>query len=162
MEFKFRVQVKIQKPLAEVFDAVYNPKKLSVYFTTGGSDGPLDEGKTVMWAFHDEPHPPVSFPIKVQQTVKDKLIRFTWAASEGTYDPKTGELPRPGGYDNTVEISLEALGPKETLVTVTEGNWKPTEGGLKGSYGNCMGWSNMLACLKAYLEYGINLRKGSF
>ena len=24
------------------------------------------------------------------------------------------------------------------------------------------GWANFLACLKAYLEYGINLRKGAF
>ena len=47
MELRFTVQIKIQKPVNEVFDAVYNPKKLSGYFTTGGSDGPLDPGKTV-------------------------------------------------------------------------------------------------------------------
>lgn len=28
--------------------------------------------------------------------------------------------------------------------------------------GNTDGWANFLACLKAYLEYGINLRKGAF
>jgi hypothetical protein len=28
--------------------------------------------------------------------------------------------------------------------------------------GNTEGWANFLACLKAYLEYGINLRKGAF
>jgi len=28
--------------------------------------------------------------------------------------------------------------------------------------GNTGGWANFLACLKAYLEYGINLRKDSF
>ncbi|ALO24786.1 hypothetical protein LEP1GSC137_2235 [Leptospira borgpetersenii str. Noumea 25] len=31
-----------------------------------------------------------------------------------------------------------------------------------GSYMNCQGWMNMSCCLKAYLEYGINLRKGFF
>ena len=36
MELKFKVQAKIQKPVAEVFDGVYNPTKLSTYFTTGG------------------------------------------------------------------------------------------------------------------------------
>jgi uncharacterized protein YndB with AHSA1/START domain len=46
MELKFKVQVKIQKPVDEVFDAVYNPKKLSAYLVSD-SDGPLDEGKTV-------------------------------------------------------------------------------------------------------------------
>lgn len=27
---------------------------------------------------------------------------------------------------------------------------------------NTEGWANFLACLKAYLDYGINLRKGAF
>lgn len=28
------------------------------------------------------------------------------------------------------------------------------------SYGNCMGWSQMLDAMKAWLEHGINLREG--
>jgi uncharacterized protein YndB with AHSA1/START domain len=36
MELKFQVYAKIAKPVAEVFDAVYDPRKLSAYFTTGG------------------------------------------------------------------------------------------------------------------------------
>jgi uncharacterized protein YndB with AHSA1/START domain len=55
MNLKFRVQAKKQKPVEEVYDAIYNPKKLSKYFTTGGASGPLDEGKEVMWGFHDYP-----------------------------------------------------------------------------------------------------------
>ena len=27
---------------------------------------------------------------------------------------------------------------------------------------NTEGWANFLACIKAYLEYGINLREGAF
>ena len=27
---------------------------------------------------------------------------------------------------------------------------------------NCEGWSQMLACMKAYVEYGINLRDGYY
>lgn len=162
MEFRFAVQTKIQKPLHDVFDAVYNPKKLSAYFTSGGADGPLDEGKTVMWTMHDEPHPPFTFPVKVQKTVKDKLIRFTWAASEGEFDAKAGKFPHPAGYDNTVEISFEALGKNETLVKITEGVWRASQDGLQSSYQNCQGWMHMSCCMKAYLEHGINLRKGSF
>jgi len=41
MELKFQVQTKIQKPVAEVFDAVQNPEKLSGYFTNGGASAPL-------------------------------------------------------------------------------------------------------------------------
>lgn len=161
MELKFTVQTKIQKPVTEVFDAVYNPTKLSAYFTTAGADGPLDEGKTVMWSFSDLGGEPVRFPVRVQKTVKDKLIRFTWAASEGVYDAKAGKMSHPGGYDNTVEMSFEALGKDETLVKITEGTWRSTDDGLVGSYQNCYGWTHMSCCLKAYIEYGINLRKGS-
>lgn len=162
MEMKFTVQTKIQKSVQEVFQAVHDPKKLSGYFTTGGASGPLNEGTTVQWAFADNPENAVSFPVIVKRVVKDKLIQFEWEASEGGYDPKTGKMPTPAGYNTTVEIAFEALGPKETLVKITEGTWKSTQGGLQGSYGNCQGWMNMTSCLKAYLEYGINLRKGAF
>jgi len=36
------------------------------------------------------------------------------------------------------------------------------ENNLKWALGNTEGWANFLACMKAYLEYGINLRKGAF
>lgn len=161
MNLKFTVQTKIQKPVNEVFDAVYNPKKLSAYFTSGGSSGPLDEGKVVQWAFSDHEGQAVSFPIKVQKTVPNKLIRFSWAASEGEYDPKTGKMPHGADYDTVVEISFEPLQENETLVKIVEGEWRDTPGGLTSSYQNCQGWAHMSMCMKAYLEYGINLRKGS-
>jgi len=34
--------------------------------------------------------------------------------------------------------------------------------GINWLKSNTEGWANFLACLKAYLEYGINLRKGGF
>jgi uncharacterized protein YndB with AHSA1/START domain len=162
MELKFQVQSKIQKPVGQVFDAVYNPKKLSEYFVTGGADGPLDEGKTVMWTFDYGVGTPTTVQVRVQKMVPDKLIRFKWPASEGVYDPITGSMPHPGGYDTTVEMIFEPLNEKETLVKIVEGDWRPTEDGLQGSYSNCGGWMNMSCCLKAYLEFGINLTKGMF
>jgi len=162
MDLKFQVQTKIQRPVSEVFDAVYNPKKLAGYFATGGSNGALDEGKTVLWTFNDHPDKPVTVPLKVSKMVLNKLIRFQWAASEGAYDPKTGSMPHPAGYDNTVEMNFEALNEKETLVRILEGSWRATPEGLQASYGNCQGWTSMSCYLKAYLEYGINLRKGAY
>jgi uncharacterized protein YndB with AHSA1/START domain len=161
MDLRFTVQTKIQKPVSEVFDAVYNPKKLSKYFTTGGADGPLDEGKTVMWTFIDSGVKIPPFPVKIKKVVRNKLIQFSWEASEGVYDAKTGQMPAGAGYDTVVEMSFEPLSANETLVKIVEGKWRPTEAGLQGSYGNCQGWTHMSMCLKAYLEYGINLRKGS-
>ena len=146
MELKFQVQTKVQKPLDEVFDAVYNPEKLSGYFTTAGSNGPLDEGTTVTWSWHDYPG---SYPVSVIKTVPNELIVFEWEV--------TG-----GGYNTRTEISFEALNPDETLVKITESGWEENERGLKESYGNCFGWTQMICSLKAYLEYGVNLRKGAF
>lgn len=162
MDLTFTVQTKIQKPVSEVFDAVYNPKRLSAYFTSGGSDGPLEEGKTVMWKFSDQEGKTQTAPVKVRRMVRNRLIQFSWPASEGAYDLKTGSGASDAIYDTVVEMSFEPLNKDETLVKIVEGKWRSTQEGLQGSYGNCQGWMHMTCCLKAYLEYGINLRKGSF
>src|SRR5260370_27700646 len=162
MDLSFTVQTEMQKQVSEVFDAVHNAKKLSSYFTSGGSNGPLDEGKTVLWKFNDVGDKIMEAPVKVQRVVRNRLIRFSWEASEGLYDPKTGSIPESGGYDTVVEMSFEPLSANETLVKIVEGKWRSTEPGLQGSYGNCQDWTQMSCCLKAFLEYGVNLRKGSF
>jgi uncharacterized protein YndB with AHSA1/START domain len=150
MELKFQVQTKIQKPVAEVFDAVYNPDKLSGYFTNGGASARLDEGTTVEWAFEDTPGEKLGpFPVEVKKVIANKLIVFEWEA--------TG-----GGFNTRVEMKFEETGPEETLVKISESGWKENQKDLDNSYGNCMGWSQMLSALKAYTEYGINLRKGAY
>ncbi len=148
MELKFEIQTKIQKPVAEVFDAVYDPAKLSGYFTNGGAKGTLDEGTTVEWAFADTPGEEIRFPVKVERMVKNELIVIRWQGS--------------GDDLNRVEMNFQSTGDSETLVKISESGWKATEADLKMSYSNCMGWSQMVFALKAYLEYGINLRKGAY
>ena len=144
MDLRFTVSVKIQKPVEEVFDGVYNPAKLSQYFTTAGASAPLDEGTTVMWEFADFPG---AFPVQVKKVEKNKLISFEWGAEDGT--------------PCTVEMKFEPV-DDSTLVSITEWGWPSTEAGLKSSYGNCQGWTQMLCAMKAYIEYGINLREGMF
>jgi hypothetical protein len=61
-----------------------------------------------------------------------------------------------------VEISLSSRENGSTVVTVTEKGMNNDEAGINWLKGNTEGWANFLACLKAYLEYGINLRKGAF
>ncbi len=61
-----------------------------------------------------------------------------------------------------VEIILTDKKNNSTLVTVTEKEMENNEAGIKWLKGNTEGWANFLACLKAYLEFGINLRKGAF
>ena len=158
MQLKFQVHAKIQKPIAEVFDAIYNPQKLSGYFTTGGASAPLVEGTTVIWRFADYPG---DAPVTVKKLVTDKLIVLEWDAYEPP-DPGDKKMPPPSGNKTTVEMTFEALDPNNTLVKIAESGWRETQKGLDGSYGNCFGWTQMLFALKAYLEYGINLRKGAF
>ena len=160
MELRFRVQMKIQKPVAEVFDAVYNPAQLSGYFTTGGASAPLVEGTTVTWRFADYPG---DIPVQVRRVIPNQKIVFEWEASENCGDAQgAGEAITPVGYNTTVEMEFKALSPQETLVSIAEHGWRPTPQGLAGSYGNCQGWTQMQCCLKAYLEYGINLRQGAY
>ena len=149
MDLKFEVQTRIQKPLEEVFDAVQNPDKLSGYFTNGGASAPLTEGATVEWAFADNPdEEKLAFPVEVKQVIPNELIVFNW-------DQAPGKQTR-------VEMKFEKAGPDETIVSISESGWDEDQDGLNRSYGNCMGWSQMLSALKAYTEYGIDLRKGAY
>jgi len=148
MELKFKVQTRILKPVTEVFDAVYNPEKLSGYFTTAKASGPLDEGTTVTWAFADNPGDEKNrFPVKVTKNIPNELIVLGW---EGTK-----------GLQTVVEMNFEADGDG-TIVRISETGWRETQADLDSSYGNCMGWSQMVSALKAYVEYGINLREGAY
>jgi len=160
MELRFQVQAKINKPRAEVFDAVYDPKKLSGYFTTGGSSGPLDPGTTVIWKFADFPG---DVPVTVKKVVPGESIELEWEASEyEEFDIKDKQLPPTAGYHTKVQMTFEALAPNATLVKISESGWRETQKGLNSSYGNCQGWMHMACCLKAWIEHGINLRDGFF
>ena len=148
MELKFKVQTKIQKPIADVFDAVYNPSKLSGYFTNGGASAPLDEGTTVEWAFADNPgDEKLKFPVEVKKMVKNELIELGWEGAKG--------------LQTHVRMEFEADGD-DTIVRVSETGWRETQEDLDSSYLNCFGWGQMICALKAYVEYGIDLRKGAF
>ncbi len=151
MELKFRVSGRIAKPVAEVFEAVVDPAKLSRYFTTGGAKGRMETGATVMWSFHDFPG---EFPVRIVDVVQNEKVVFQWEANEG---PEAGPP-----YDTTVTMQFEPLEDGRTLVTIAEEGWRETPAGLKASYGNCEGWMQALCAMKAWLEHGINLREGMF
>jgi uncharacterized protein YndB with AHSA1/START domain len=103
-----------------------------------------------MWDFHDFPG---AFPVEVVEAVPPQRIVFKWAANEGGKD---------AGYQVQVTMHFTPTDDGRTLVEVEEAGWHDSAAGLKSSYGNCMGWSQMLAALKAWVEYGINLREGAY
>lgn len=144
MEPKFQIQLKIRKPAAEVFDAVVNPEKLTGYFLQTTS-GPLVEGVTVKWKFAEVEQP---FDVVVTKVVANERIEFDWPS---------GKAEAPTTH---VEMVFKPMDAANTMVQVSESGWPATETGFQGSHGNAAGWMHMLACLKAYIEYGINLRAG--
>ncbi|HLP73335.1 MAG TPA: SRPBCC family protein [Bacteroidales bacterium] len=140
---EIKTQLQVQKPAVEVFEAIADPSKMSNYFISWSS-GRMEEGKTVKWRF---PEFDFEFPVRVSRIEKGRYISFYWDSD---------------GIELMVEMILEAKTDGSTVVTITEKSRKDDEAGLKWLQGNTAGWANFLACLKAWMEYGINLRKGAF
>lgn len=141
----------ISRPPAEVYEAVADPAILSRYFTTGGAVGRIEPGATVQWDFADFPG---AFPVEILDAAPPARILLRWAGdASATLDPRGTE----------VEFVFRAVdGGARTEVRITERAWHPTPGGAVGAFGNCMGWTGMLAAMKAWLEHGINLRDGFY
>ena len=148
MNLRFTVFIHVSRPVNAVYEAVADPAQLSSYFTTGGASGRLETGATVMWDFHDFPG---AFPVEVIEAMPGEWIAFDWG------EDVSGEKWR-----NRVTISFSAVDGDRTKVEIEEGGWDDSEVGRKASYGNCMGWSQMLCALKAWVEHGINLREGAY
>ncbi len=138
-----KAALQILKPVNEVFEAIVDPNKMSNYFISKSS-GKMEEGKQIMWKF---PEFDLEFPIHVGKIEKNKYISFYWDVE---------------GIELLVEMALKLRDNNSTIVTITEKSRNNDEAGIKWLKGNTEGWANFLACLKAYLEYGINLRKGAF
>ena len=142
-KLEINVALQIQKPVEEVFQAIIDPEKMSNYFISKGS-GIMEENKELIWNF---PEFEDDYPVQVGKIITNEYISYYWDVEEDKL---------------LVEIKLETLKDGSTLVSITEKSMELNEKGLKWLSGNSFGWSNFLACLKAYLEYNINLRKGAF
>lgn len=156
MELRFKVSAHISRPVAEVFEAVVDPASLSQYFTTGGAQGRLESGSTVHWDFHDFPG---AFPVHVTEVERNRKIVLRWGANEGGPTDGDDAVTADAGYETIVTMEFQELDDGRTLVTIAEEGWRATDKGLAASYGNCMGWSQMLCALKVWIEHGINLRE---
>lgn len=141
-KLEVKVALQIGKPPNEVFEAIIDPAQMSRYFISE-SNGWMEEGKRLVWRF---PEFDMDFPVRVGKVEKNKLVSYRWMIDD---------------RETLVEIRLEPA-DDSTVVRITEGKMDYDEAGIKWLVGNTEGWANFLACLKAYLEYGINLRKGAF
>lgn len=140
MTLNIKTSIQIQKPITEVFENIVNPDKMTQYFI-GSSTGRIAENTELIWTF---PEFEEKCPVTITQYIPNKKIAFVW-------DPET-----------VVEIELQEQPDKSTMLKVTEGSKEVNEKNIKWFAGNTEGWANFLACLKAFSEYNINLRKGAF
>ena len=135
-----KASIGIQKPDSEVFEAIIDPEKMQNYFISKGSER-LESEKEIFWSF---PEFEGSHPLTVKEIISKEKIVFVW-------DP-----------DSVVTIELQKLSQNDTVVKVSEEGHSKDEKGIKWAIGQTEGWANFLACMKAWLEHGIHLRKGAF
>lgn len=135
--------LQINKPVKEVFEAIVDPEKMTQYFISESS-GRMEKGKTIVWKF---PVFEIEAPIRVADIIPDNYVSFYWEVN---------------GKELLVEMKLESFENNQTIVRISEGTLTNDEAGIAWLKGNTEGWANFLACLKAWLEYGINLRTGAF
>jgi uncharacterized protein YndB with AHSA1/START domain len=139
-----KASLKVLKSPHEVYEAIVDPGKMTNYFISKSS-GRMEAGKELTWEF---PEMDMRFPVQVEKTEQDRFISFSWI------DPEENKT--------LVEITLKPVNTNETFVSVTEGSRPADEKGIEWYGRNTEGWANFLACLKAWIEYGIHLRKGAF
>ncbi|EOM78450.1 ATPase [Rhodococcus rhodnii] len=149
-ELSFTVSGRVGRPCAEVYEAVADPEQLSRYFTTGGARGRLETGATVSWDFADFPG---AFDVKVLEADPPRRLVITWASGEAA----------DGSGTTRTTFEFEPIDDDtRTLVTISESSWRATLDGATAAFGNCEGWTGMLAALKAWVEHGVNLRDGFY
>ena len=137
-----KASIQIQKPVNEVFNAIVSDDKMNRYFIES-STGNLETNKTVQWKF---PEFDDVFPVTGKEIKENEYVSFDWS----------------GEPNMLVEIFLQPQTDNSTVVKIVEHEMEKTDAGIKQMMQQTEGWANFLACLKASLEYNINLRNGAF
>jgi uncharacterized protein YndB with AHSA1/START domain len=144
-QLEIKAGLQVLKPVAEVFETIADPDKMKNYFISKGSSY-MKEGETVIWKF---PEMDIEFPVEIGKIKNPNYISFHW---DGAFD----------GEQTFVEMNLQEIENDITFISITEKSKPNNEAGIKWLKSNTEGWANFLACLKAWMEYGVHLREGAF
>lgn len=142
-KLSIKAKLQIAKRPEEVFEAIVDPDQMRNYFIEWGS-AVMKEANTVQWKF---PESGEKFNVQVHRLIPHRHITFSWGEDENA---------------TNVEIDIQPANGNSSVVTVMENEKELDENGIAWLKGNTEGWANFLACLKAWMEYRINLRKGAF
>ena len=141
----YTVQTKISRPGADVFEAGVSRGEL-LDSCGDGAGRDLIEGKEVTWRWDHYGENPVV----VRKVVENELVELA-------IDSREWDKTKDEAYEVLVIFEFEEL-KDGTMLSISEQGWKTDADGLKGSHDNCGGWTHMAMCLKAYIEYDIDLR----
>jgi uncharacterized protein YndB with AHSA1/START domain len=119
---------------------LFDPHKMSNYFISGAS-GPIKVGR-VEWEFGDVG---AKVSIDVLEVEENRKIVLESSAL---------------GPRIRTTIGFAPDGPDATVVTITESTFPLTEEGRQTGLGPERRWTYTLCGLKAYVQFGINLRTG--
>lgn len=130
-------KMKIEKPAHDVFEAFTDPEKIGNFWFSSSSER-WAQGKTITLRY-DEYN--AEGTIKIHKLEMDRLLIFE----------------DEGGH--IVTITLEETNPSSTIIAVKEEGFQETDADyISQLLDNKEGWVYALTCLKAYLEYGANVR----
>jgi uncharacterized protein YndB with AHSA1/START domain len=141
VDVEVNVTERILKPVNEVFVAVVDPAKISKYFVSRAS-GPMEAGATVEWEFADLG---AKGSVEILEVEANREIVFQAAG---------------GAAHSRVTMQFRSEDSGATTVTINESKFPMTDEGVKQAMGQTAGWTYFLACLKAYMQFGVNLRYG--
>jgi uncharacterized protein YndB with AHSA1/START domain len=134
-----RVETRIARPPAEVFDAIVDPARMDRYFFT--STGRIAPGAKLEWEMVGVGP---RHAVQVMHVEPGKRIVFVWSAS---------------GVPTKVTLAL-ADDDGDTHLECLEAPFALTRPDVARALQQTRGWSYFCACLRAYLEHGIDLRPG--
>lgn len=130
-------KMKIEKPAHELFEAFTDPEKIGHFWFSSSSER-WAQGKSIVLRY-DEYN--AEGTIRILELEADRRIVF---------EDENG---------HTVTITFEETGPSSSIISVKEEGFRETDAGfISELLDNKEGWVYTLTCLKAYLEYGANLR----
>ncbi|WP_300660123.1 SRPBCC family protein [Fluviicola sp.] len=131
------VQMKIRKPVSEVFQAFIDPEITTKFWFTKSS-GNLEVGKTVTWEWEMYG---VSAQVLTKEIIPNQRILTEW-----------------GNPATTVDYQFQSLSDGSTyLVIRNDGFDLEGEELLAAIQDNTGGFTTVIDGLKAYLEHGIRL-----
>ena len=149
-ERNYTVRTRINRAVEDVFKAIVDREIITKYFVDATSHSIVEgqEGQKVAWTWDEWG----TNEVTIKKVVDNELIEIG-------LDSRNWEKTVDEAYEVVVHIEFEALDERTTMVSISESGWRKDAEGYRGSHDNCGGWQDMLNCLKAYLEYGVDLRK---